>query len=277
MWTHSLDPVLVHLGPLEIRWYGLVYVLGFLFAAWLLHKYRSHLNMSKDEVWDLMLYVILGVLIGSRVFEVFWEPRYYLSNPLNFFKVWQGGMSFHGGFVGIIAGVWLYARKTKRSFSQLADIISMPAMLALAFGRIANFVNGELWGTVADQTKTWWCVNFKNTGGQDLCRHPQQLYAATYRFMIAGWLWFLLSKNKFRTGQVTSVRDQHFSSFRAGFLFWNFVLLEGIGRFIVDFWREDTLWGPLTIGQWFSAAMVVVAVVVMIRRYKDDWKKITQK
>ncbi len=258
MWIHSINPILIHLGPLQIRWYGITYVIGFLFAAWIIHKYRSHLNMSKDDVWDLMLYVVLGVLIGSRIFEVFWEPRYYLTNPLNFFKIWQGGMSFHGGFVGIITGVWLYARKTKRSFAQLADVLAMPSMFALAFGRIANFINGELWGTIADQTKIWWCVNFKNTGGGDLCRHPQQLYAAAYRFVITGWLWFLLSKNKFKDG----------------FLFWNFVLLEGIGRFIVDFWREDTFWGPFTIGQWFSAAMILVATIMMIKLYRKEWKKI---
>ncbi len=259
MWIHSLNPVLLDLGPVEIRWYGLTYVFGFLLAAWFVHKYRHTVPLEKEEVWDLILYVILGVLIGSRLFEVFWDPSYYLSNPLNFFKVWNGGMSFHGGFVGILVALWLFARKKQRSFLQLADLLSFPAMFALALGRIANFINGELWGTV---TNVSWCVDFSQNphvpNVPEGCRHPQQLYAAAYRFAIAGWLLFLTTKNKFKPGLI----------------FWNFVLLEGIGRFIVDFWREDILWGPLTIGQWFSMVMVLVALYIIIKNYCKELSKL---
>src|SRR3989338_239055 len=217
MFIHTIDPVLVGLGPLEIRWYGLVYFLGFLGTMWWLTylRKRSELSLTKDEIWDLGFYMLVGVLVGSRVFEVFWEPEYYLSNFWNIFKIWEGGMSFHGGFVGIIIGTYLFCRKNKMKFLDLADKLTFPTMLALAFGRVANFVNGELWGTV---TNASWCVNFRNTGGGDVCRHPQQLYAFGYRLLISVWLLFLSLKSKFK----------------AGFIFWNFMLLEGIGRFVVD-------------------------------------------
>lgn len=240
---------------MQIRWYGLVYVLGFLLGGWFLLKARSRLGLSKDDVWDLLFYVVVGVVVGARLFEVFWHPAYYLGDLVNFVKVWQGGMSFHGGFVGVIVAVWLYSKRKKLDFWRIADILSLPAMLALAFGRVANFINGELWGRVFDGS---WCVNFRNTGGGDVCRHPSTLYGAAKRFMVAGWLYCLY------------VRD----GFTGGFLFWNFVLFEAVGRFIVDFYREDVLWWMLTIGQWFSLVMVVVAVIVMIMRYRVDWKRV---
>lgn len=256
MWIHNLDPVLVHLGPLEIRWYGLVYVLGFFLGiVWLKYmQKKGNLALSKDEIWDFIFYLMLGVIIGARLFEVFWEPQYYLSNPLSLLKIWEGGMSFHGGFVGIVMAAWLYCKKKKIDFWKMADLMSIPAILALALGRLANFINGELVGRVWNGS---WCVVFPDYGAE--CRHPNMIYSFFQRMLVFGWLFFL------------TFRDQ---AFRPGFIFWNFVFWEGLGRIIVDFYREDILYFGFSLGQWFSAVMVIVAVIVLVKNHQEDVKKI---
>jgi len=255
MWLHNLNPTLVHLGPLEIRWYGLVYVFGFFLSIWWMHylSRKGRLNLTSNEIWDFMFYLMLGVIIGSRVFEIFWEPQIYLYHPLELLKIWKGGMSFHGGLVGVFMAGWLYCRKKKLELWRMADILAVPAMFALALGRIANFINGELVGRIWNGK---WCVVFPDYGTE--CRHPSILYAAAYRFLIFGELLWLSWKKWFKPG----------------FVFWNFVLLEGVGRFIVDFYREDVLYWGLSLGQWFSLVMIIIAVIVFVKRYKEDWKKV---
>ena len=254
MWVHTLNPTLVTLGPVEIRWYGLVYVLGFLLGWWWLRQAQKKglLPLSEEQISDLIFYLMVGVLIGSRLFMVFWNPEIYLWKPWNLLFIWQGGMSFHGGFVGIVIACAWYCRKHHQDFWKIADILSVPALLALGLGRIANFINGELWG------RPWngsWCVNFKNTGGGDLCRHPNMIYAALQRFLVTGWLWFLSS-----------------GKYKPGFIFWNFVFWEGLGRFAVDFFRENALFLGLSLGQWFSLVMMLVAGTVFWKRYRKDWR-----
>jgi phosphatidylglycerol---prolipoprotein diacylglyceryl transferase len=258
MYIHNLNPTLLSLGPLEIRWYGITYVLGFFLAiGWMYYlRKKSKLELSKDQIWDFMFWLMVGVLIGSRLFEVFWEPAYYLLNPLNFFKIWQGGMSFHGGFVGIVIACWIYCKKHKLNFWKMADVMSIPTLFALALGRISNFINGEL---VGRPFQGKWCVIFPKH--DNLCRHPSTLYAAGKRVIITGWL-FLLT---------------FWKEFKPGFVFWNFVFWEGLGRFIVDFYREDVLWKGFTIGQWFSLIMVIVALYFFVKYYKKDWRKIFSK
>ena len=258
MFTDNLNPVLLHLGSLEIRWYGLVYVFGlFLTIWWLRHlRKKKKLDLNQEDILDLVFYIMVGVLIGSRLFEVFWEPSYYLTNPLRFLKIWEGGMSFHGGFVGSIIGGWIYCRKKKISFLTIADAISTPAIFALGLGRIANFTNGELVG------RAWngkWCVVFPEY--DTLCRHPQVLYSALQRFLLSGWLAWLEISNEFAPG----------------FIFWNLVFWEGLGRFLIDFVREDVLYLGLTVGQWFSAIMIIIAVYVFNTKYKQEWKKLFRK
>ncbi len=257
MYIHNLDPVIINVGPIAIHWYGLVYVLGFLLAIWWLQKYRARVGLSKDQVWDLLFYVIIGVLVGARLFLFFWEPAYYFGNPLRIFEVWNGGMSFHGGFVGSVVGAWYYCKRKKVNFWKVADVLSVPAIFALMLGRVANFINGELWGRVWDGS---WCVNFVNADARagDVCRHPSQIYGAVKRSIVFGWLFFL----------------QLHKEFTPGFIFWNFVFWEGLGRVIVDFYRENSLFLNLSLGQWFSLAMVFVAAWVFYKRYRDDWKKL---
>lgn len=256
MWVNNINPVLVHLGPLEIRWYGLVYVLGFFLCVyWLIHhQKKGALLVSKDEIWDLVFYLMLGVLVGARLFMIFWRPDIYLYHPWNLVKIWEGGMSFHGGFMGIIVACWLFCRKKKLNFWQIADILAAPTMFALALGRIANFINGELVGRPFNGT---WCVIFPDY--DQVCRHPNMIYSAAQRLMVFGWLlWLQLQRQ-----------------FKPGFVFWNFVFWEGVGRFLMDFFREDApsnYIAGLSLGQWFSSAMVIVALVIFIKWYRQDWK-----
>ena len=258
MWIHNLNPVLLSLGPFEVRWYGIAYVFGALFSLWwlLYWQKKGFLELSSDEVWDFVFYCLVGVLVGARLFMIVWVPGIYLLHPLELLYVWKGGMSFHGGFVGIIVGGWLFCRRRNISFLKMADLMSFPALLALGLGRLANFMNAELVGRVFDGP---WCVVFP--GVDDSCRHPSTLYAASKRFLVAGWLYVLSMK------QVAS-------GFNTGFIFWNFVLFEGLGRFLVDFFRFDDLYISLSLGQWMSLMMVIVALIVLISKHKSDWKKI---
>jgi phosphatidylglycerol---prolipoprotein diacylglyceryl transferase len=257
MYIHNINPTLMHLGPLEIRWYGLVYVLGFFATIWWLNyaKKKGNLELNKEEIWDFGFYIMLGVIIGARLFMIFWNPEIYLYKPWNLLKIWEGGMSFHGGFVGIIVACYWYCKKKNLNFLKMADILSVPTIFALALGRVANFINGELWGREFNGS---WCVNFKNTGGKDMCRHPSTLYAAGKRFIIFGWLLFLSLKEEFSPG----------------FIFWNFVMFEGLGRLILDTFRENSLYLGLSLGQWFSLAMVIIALFVFNKKYRKDWKKL---
>lgn len=252
MWTYSLDPVLFSLGSLEIRWYGLIYALGFLLGLFFLLKARERLSLNKDEVYDLLFYLMIGDILGARLFHVlFWEPAFYFANPLEILFVWKGGLAFHGGLVGIVIAAWIFCKRKKISFLQVADVLVIPALIGLGLGRIANFINGELVGRVTDVS---WCVNF----GDGLCRHPYVLYSAIKRFALAGVLYGL----------------QKYKVFQEGFLFWLMVFGLGIGRFFLDFLREDVLYLGLSVGQWMSLAMFLLACGVLFTGYKEDVRKI---
>jgi phosphatidylglycerol---prolipoprotein diacylglyceryl transferase len=255
MWIHNLDPTIISFGIFQIRWYGLVYVLGFLLSvAWLFYlRKKKKLTLSKEEIWDFTFYLMLGLIIGARLFMAIWRPEVYLYNPINLLKFWEGGMSFHGGFVGIVVAGWIYCKKKKLNFWRMADFLSIPAMLILALGRVANFINGELVGRI---TNAKWCVLFSQH--DSYCRHPSTIYGAGKRFLLFFWLMWL------------SLKDQ----FKAGFIFWNFVLWESVGRLIVDFFREDKLTFGLSLGQWFSVIMIIVAIYVFYRYYPKEWKKL---
>lgn len=249
MFVHNINPTLIHLGPLEIRWYGLIFLFGFILAFYFLNKSRHKLDLTKDDIYDLVFYLFLGTLIGARLIHVIWEAPYYLSNPLKVFFIWEGGLAYHGGLLGVLIAAYYFAKRKNISFAKLADIITIPAVFALALGRIANFINGELWGTV---TNVSWCVNFSGAEG---CRHPVQIYYSLKRFTIFG---ILLLIN----------RKEH----KDGFIFWNMITLFGIGRFIIDFVKDDWHFLGLTLGQYFSLIMFIVGLYVLIKHYKEDLK-----
>jgi phosphatidylglycerol---prolipoprotein diacylglyceryl transferase len=256
--VYNMDPALFRIGSFEIRYYGLVYVLAFVvlyfYFRWLIANKK--ISLTIDDVYDLVFYNLLGVFIGSRLFHcLVWEPSYYLANPLKILYFWEGGMAYHGGLIGVALATWLFWRReeirSKISFARLADILSFPAVFALALGRIANFINGELPGTV---TNVSWCVYFPRYEG---CRHPQQIYAAIKRFIILGIMFFINRKKN-----------------KEGFIFWVMVTLFGIGRVLIDFVRDDPRWLGLTLGQYLSFAMFVTGVIVLVKHYRRDIKRV---
>ncbi|MFC1722807.1 prolipoprotein diacylglyceryl transferase [Nanoarchaeota archaeon] len=255
---HAINPTIIKLGPLDIRWYGLVYVIGFLLSyLYLRHLVKKRwLNLKNEELYDWIFYCMLGVLIGSRlVHMLFWEPMYYLAQPWKIFFVWEGGMAFHGGLIGVVLATyyfWHFKIKKKVNFWRMTDALAIPALFSLALGRIANFINGELPGTV---TEVSWCWYFPSYDG---CRHPQVLYSAAKRFLIVGWLVWLRSKEKFKDG----------------FISVNMLILVGLGRFLIDFVKEDPRFLYLTAGQYLSLIMIIIGTYFLIKTYKKDMKRL---
>lgn len=178
-WIHDLDPFLLRFNEnLGIRYYGLAYLAGFFAAGWLLQRYhragRSPLDVN--GIFDLMTALIAGVLLGGRLgYFLLYQPESFFRDPLIFVRVWEGGMASHGGFAGVVVALWWFSRRREPGLLRTADLIVTVAPLGLFFGRVANFINGELWGL---PTRVPWAVIFKHTGGGDLPRHPSQLYEA---------------------------------------------------------------------------------------------------
>ncbi|MBN1385702.1 prolipoprotein diacylglyceryl transferase [Candidatus Woesearchaeota archaeon] len=249
MIINTINPVLLEFGPFQIRYYGLVYVLAFLATYFFLYRIvgkKRIRNFHPVDVELFLVYLMLGVVIGSRVFEiVFFNLDYYLASPLKIFAFWEGGMSFHGGIFGSLLAVWVFCRKKGIDFLELADFLVLPAAFFLALGRIANFTNHEIYGRISGLP---WCVKFRTADG---CRHPYQIYSAVKRLMIFFVLLFIYQKRKFRKG----------------FVFWLFVLLMGLGRFAIDFWRAEPTYMGLTMGQILSFFMIIPATYVLMIKY----------
>ncbi len=251
---NTLNPVLFTLGPLEVRWYGLVYVLGFFAAYWVLKKTL----LSPKEADSVIVWMLVGMILGSRTFHfLFYHPGSW--NILDFFAVWQGGMSFHGGFLGVTLGLFLWSRRYKKNFFALADITVVVAAFFLALGRLANFTNSEIVGTV---TSVSWCVEFPlaHPPFNEGCRHPTQLYAFVKNVVIGSVLVLLLRAKRFSHG----------------FAFWSFMFLYGVFRFAVNTLRDD----PVVLGAWLktghvlSAVLVLVAVYALYTRHASDCTKL---
>jgi len=242
MFVHNINPVFLTLGPLEIRWYGLFFVLGFILAYFII-KHLSKIGMVKLSGYDLedsIFYAGVGGIVGARLFYVLvYNLQFYLANPFEIFAVWQGGLSFHGSLIGGILGLYLFSKTRKFDFKKILDIFSIPLVLGLAIGRIGNFINGELFGS---KTNVPWCVDFG-----DGCRHPSQIYESIYSFFIFGVLWVL--KNK---------------KLKNGMLAVSFVLLYSALRFFTGFYRlPDPQIGyilGLTLGQILNIIMFGIGV-----------------
>ncbi|MBS3996393.1 MAG: prolipoprotein diacylglyceryl transferase [Hydrogenophaga sp.] len=249
----QIDPVALQLGPLAIHWYGLTYLAAFglflLLANRRLHhepfaSVRHPQPWTRRDVEDILFLGVMGVVAGGRLgYCLFYKPAYYLANPLEIFAVWQGGMSFHGGLLGVMVAMVWYARTRQRPFLQVMDFVAPCVPTGLAAGRLGNFINGELWGRVADPSLPWGMV-FRGAG--DLPRHPSQLY----QFLLEGVLLFVLlwlyARKPRATGQVSAV----------------FLMGYGVFRFIAEFFREpDDHLGLLSLGmsmgQWLCVPMIV--------------------
>lgn len=257
-----IDPVFLRLGPLEFRWYGLMYIISFVAAYFVIRAgvKRKDLPLSNDDIADLVFTVAMGVILGGRSgYILFYNLSYYLAHPLKVFAVWEGGMSFHGGLTGaILAGVY-FARKKRIAFLLLADVCFLAAPIGLFLGRIGNLINGELYGRVTDVP---WGIVFTNGG--PLPRHPSQLYEATLEGpLMFAILWFLTRKQK-----------------PAGVILWTFITFYGLFRFSVEFFREpDTqlgyLLGGLSMGQLLSLPMIVLGIGMIVWSYRRETKKRT--
>jgi phosphatidylglycerol:prolipoprotein diacylglycerol transferase len=239
----QIDPIAFSIGPLAVRWYGLMYLAGFA-AGWWLGQRRikaGRAPITRQQFDDLIFLAVLGVIVGGRLgYVLFYKPGHYAAHPLEIFAVWQGGMSFHGGLLGVMLAMWIAARRSKVHFLALMDFVAPLCPLGIAAGRLGNFINGELYGRVTDLP---WGMVFRGAG--DAPRHPSQLYqAALEGIALFVLLWWFSSRPRPR-GQVSAL----------------FLVGYGAFRFIAEFGREpDAFLGflalGLTMGQWLCIPMI---------------------
>ena len=249
---HGIDPVFFAIGPLELRWYGLMYMLGFI-AAYFVMKgavRQSRLSLSKDDLYDLLFYLILGVMLGGRLgYVLMYDLGSYVQDPLSIVAIWKGGMSFHGGLVGTTLATALIVRRRQWDFCPVADMIVLAVPIGLGLGRIGNFINGELYGR---ESSLPWAMIFP--GGGSVGRHPSQLYEA----FLEGLVLFLF------------VRWIYKRAFHPGAALWALISGYGFVRFMVEFVRSPDAHigldlGPLTRGQLLSLPMLLVGTFFLIR------------
>lgn len=266
----QIDPVAVHLGPLEIHWYALAYIAGFL-LGWRVARYICRLDKDAHrpnsyDIDDFMTWAILAILLGGRIgYIVFYNLPLYLDDPLEAFKLWNGGMSFHGALIGVVTVCLLYAGIKKVSLLRLTDLFSVAAPIGFFFGRIANFVNGELFGRPTDVS---WGIVFPRGGPEP--RHPSQLYEAALEGLVMFPLLFLLARSE-------RVRNC------PGIISAAFLIFYGCARFLVEFVREPDpqlglfFDGAISMGQilclpMIGGGLVLIAVARMLRRKEIyDW------
>jgi phosphatidylglycerol:prolipoprotein diacylglycerol transferase len=254
----QFDPVAIHLGPLAVHWYGLMYLLGFALFLWLgKRRLRALGRPGWDDKMldDLLFYGVLGVVLGGRLGEVlFYEPGYYFSHPLKIFAVWEGGMSFHGGFLGVLLAMALFAHKRKFRWLQLMDFIAPLVPLGLGAGRIGNFINGELWGRPTDVP---WAMVFPQA--DNLPRHPSELYEFALEGVGLFIILWLYSKKPRPVGAVSGL----------------FLIGYGSFRFIAEFFRnpDNGIFGLMTfgvsMGQWLSLPMVLAGIALMVWAHRQ--------
>ena len=255
-WVFSqIDPVAFSLGPLSVRWYGLMYLFGFAFAMWLAGRRADAPNSgwTRNEVSDLLFYGFLGVILGGRIgYVLFYNFDLFLADPTYLFKIWTGGMSFHGGLIGVITAMIWFAHKTKRHFFTVADFVAPLIPFGLGVGRIGNFMNGELWGRVTDVP---WAITFPEAGPEP--RHPSQLY----QFALEGVVLFIILNLFWRKNPPR------------GAISGMFLLFYGLFRFLVEFVRQpDSQLGlyfqEISMGQILSTPMIIIGALMIWVAYK---------
>jgi phosphatidylglycerol:prolipoprotein diacylglycerol transferase len=251
---HGIDPNIFQIGRFAVRWYSFLYVFGFFLAYFISRRLAQQKWILVDpetlDQWILWLFICVVGL--SRIFYViFYNPWHFSAHPLDIFKLWKGGLSFHGGLAGTFLATYLYAKKYKLPFMRMMDVLSLSAGWALGLGRIGNFINGELYGRPSDLP---WAMQFPLAGGQIFTspRHPSQLYESLIEgFVLAALMWWLKGKN-LKNGMLTAI----------------FIVGYGLGRFIVEFFREPDpqlgfVAGPLSMGQLLCMAMWVLGGVLI--------------
>ena len=261
----KINPVAVSIGPFDIRWYALAYisgiVIGWIYARALIKSeklWNGPAPIAPVQLDDFILWVTIGIIVGGRTgYVLFYNPAFFAEHPAQMFVLWNGGMSFHGGFLGCVAAVMLFALKNNISILSLGDITTAVAPIGIFLGRIANFIKGELWGREADASVSWRMV-FPDDPLQ-LFRHPSQLYAAA----LEGVLLFAVLAIMVRMGALK----------RPGLILGSFIAVYAFGRIASEFFREPDpqlgfLWGGLTMGMLLSVPMIVVGGILIVRAWR---------
>jgi phosphatidylglycerol---prolipoprotein diacylglyceryl transferase len=263
-WVDNLSPFLIRFsGDFGIRYYGLAYMLGFLAAWWLLHLYhrRGRSPFGANTIADLMSYIVVGVLVGGRLgYFLLYQPTTLWSHPLELFRVWDGGMASHGGFAGVMVALWWWAHRQRVPFFHVSDLVVSTAPLGLLFGRVANFINGELWGKA---TRVKWAVIFPKSASPDtplhliLPRHPSQLYEAA----LEGVLLFAIMQ--WRVWRTNVLRDE------PGRLSGEFLICYALVRMFCELFREpdegvSALFG-LSRGTFYSIFLIAAGIALILR------------
>jgi len=256
----QFDPVLVHLGPLAVRWYGLMYVIGFV-AFIALGKYRVRKGLAPQletkDVDDMLIYGVLGVILGGRLgYVLFYKPNYYLEHPGEILQVWTGGMSFHGGFIGVLVGIAVFCWIRRKGWLATMDFIAPLVPIGLATGRLGNFINGELPGRPTDLP---WGMWFPQHDPTPLARHPSQIYQFAGEGLLLFAILWLFSSRPRPVGAVSGA----------------FLVGYGTLRFLVEFTRQpDDFLGllelGLSMGQWLSLPMILAGAAMMIWAYRKN-------
>ena len=261
----SIDPIALRIGPLEIRWYGLAYLAGILlglyYAKWIIANYKkkNNLSISINNIDEIFIWIVFGIIFGARIgYLIFYNPTSLTSNPLNIFALWQGGMSFHGGAAGVILAIIFYSYVKKISFFQLGDVIRSVVPIGLFFGRLANYINSELWGKV---TTVSWGVIFPNAG--NLPRHPSQLYEAILEGLVILLILFIMIKKNLLKYN--------------GFISGSFLFLYSVFRIFVENFREPDshigyLYNNITLGMILSVPFMIAGICIMFYAIKTDGK-----
>jgi len=261
MFYHNINPVLLEIGPLQIRYYGLFYALGFVITYFMIIYLakRKELPLTKDDAADFIIYQVIGIIFGARiVYILFYNLLFYIRNPIEIIALWHGGLSFHGGLLGAIIATYLFCKKKKIHFYDIADIAVIPVALALALGRIGNFINAELYGRITDAS---WCIDYsKNQYVSDIpdgCRHPSQIYESLKNFFIFAVLW--------------AIKDKKLPK---GFMFWSFVTLYGLFRTFIEFFRQPDeqiglIFNYFTMGQLLSFPWFMIGLYMLFKLNKN--------
>ncbi|MDQ7004947.1 MAG: prolipoprotein diacylglyceryl transferase [Ghiorsea sp.] len=257
MLAPQIDPVALQLGPIAIHWYGLMYVFAFMSAWKLVQIQLKEQNLwgktvSSEKFENLFTFLILGVILGGRIWYVlFYNPSFYLENPIKVFYIWNGGMSFHGGFLGSVIAGWWYCSKNNLPYLKLLDNFAVVAPLGLAFGRIGNFINGELWGRVADPAQVPWAMIFPYAG--DLPRHPSQLYEMALEGILLFLILWFTRKKAWKSGTRIAI----------------FLLGYAAARIFCENFREPDaqlgfIFANITMGMLQSSAMIIAGIATLI-------------
>ena len=256
----DISPYLLEIGSLKIRWYSVIYIGAFFLMYFMFRRFSKtgFIDMPLNKIDDLVLWCFIGDILGARLFYIlFYNLETYIHHPARIFMIWRGGLSFHGGMVGILIVCWIFARKNKLHFMNVIDVIALGAPIALGLGRIGNFLNQELWGRVASPDLPW-AVVFPLAGKEP--RHPSQFYEAIAEGLALGIILWTLKRYKPKHGVLSAV-------FLTGY---------GVGRFIVEYFREpDEQLGlfffNLSMGQILCSVMILLGVLWLIALYKTNW------